>query len=289
MQGNLSFEVVAFLHLLPRRLGCEGSLELGTLGSRSMLDMLSSSSSCSSSASSAKSSSWKNKQCTRLRWGNCRAGFCGNKLNWSSTLKTVDRKQGVWRISSWKKGNVMYLVICIRSWSGDGVTDLSRKVLLLCNVLHHVINLVDVSTKAKTDESRLTNWQKISSFVYSSRTLGKLLPNGFVHILQGLGSVAHVLQDLGVGVWVLQSLPLELNGGKCAIDLGQLLLEAFLPLQGHEGNWYKKDAQSIHHDWAGHCQARHTSFSMPFIFGLWQVIQQALYDITDWTLGALHT
>lgn len=115
--------------------------------------------------------------------------------------------------------------------------------------------------------------------------------HGFVHVLQGLGSVAHILQDLCVCVRVLQSFPLELNGGECPIDLGQLLLEALLPLQGHEGNWYKEDAQSIHRDWAGHCQATHTRSSIVFVFGLWQVIQQALqhlYDVTDWTLGVLH-
>lgn len=114
--------------------------------------------------------------------------------------------------------------------------------------------------------------------------------HGFVHVLQGLGSVAHILQDLCVCVWVLQSFPLELNGGQCPINLGQLLLKALLPLQGHEGNWLREDAQSIHHDRAGYCQATHTSSSIVFIFGLWQVIQQVLqhlYDVTDWTFVVL--
>lgn len=50
--------------------------------------------------------------------------------------------------------------------------------------------------------------------------------------LHGLGSVAHVLQDLCVGVRVLQSFPLKLDGGERAIDLGELLFQALLPLEG---------------------------------------------------------
>ena len=55
--------------------------------------------------------------------------------------------------------------------------------------------------------------------------------------LDGLGGVAHVLQDLRVGAGVLQRLPLELDGGQGPVDLGQLLLVTFLPLQGLEGTW----------------------------------------------------
>lgn len=58
----------------------------------------------------------------------------------------------------------------------------------------------------------------------------------FVDLLQGLGSEAHVLQDLRVGVRVLQSFPLKLDGGERAIDLGELLLQALLPLQGLQGS-----------------------------------------------------
>lgn len=55
-------------------------------------------------------------------------------------------------------------------------------------------------------------------------------------LLHGLGSKAHVLQDLRVGVRVLQSFPLELDGGERAVNLGELLLQALLPLQGLQGS-----------------------------------------------------
>lgn len=57
-----------------------------------------------------------------------------------------------------------------------------------------------------------------------------------VDLLHGLSSEAHVLQDLCVGVRVLQSFPLKLDGGQRAIDLGELLLQALLPLQGLQGS-----------------------------------------------------
>lgn len=57
-----------------------------------------------------------------------------------------------------------------------------------------------------------------------------------VDLLHGLSSEAHVLQDLCVGVRVLQSFPLKLDGGQRAINLGELLLQALLPLQGLQGS-----------------------------------------------------
>lgn len=53
----------------------------------------------------------------------------------------------------------------------------------------------------------------------------------FVCSLHSLCCESHILEHLGVSVGVLQCLPLELDGGQSSIDLGQLLLIAFLPLQ----------------------------------------------------------
>ena len=62
----------------------------------------------------------------------------------------------------------------------------------------------------------------------------------FVGRLHGLGGEAHVLEDLCVGVGVLQGLPLELDGGQGAVDLGQLLLITLLPFQRLQGGWIKE-------------------------------------------------
>lgn len=54
--------------------------------------------------------------------------------------------------------------------------------------------------------------------------------------LECLGSIAHVLKDLRVGLCILQSLSLELNGGQCAVNLLQLLLQTLFPLQSIQGS-----------------------------------------------------
>lgn len=58
----------------------------------------------------------------------------------------------------------------------------------------------------------------------------------FVDLLHGVGGIAHILQDLRVGVGVLQSFPLKLDGGEGPINLGELLLQALLPLQRLQGS-----------------------------------------------------
>ena len=57
-----------------------------------------------------------------------------------------------------------------------------------------------------------------------------------VGCFEGLCCVAHVLEHLCVGAGVLQGLSLELNGGKGAINLVQLLLQTLLSLQSHQGS-----------------------------------------------------
>lgn len=155
MQGNLCSKVPALLHLLPRRLGCEGSLELGTLGSGPMLAILSSSSSCSSSASSAKSSSWNKQTVHTVKVGQL-VGWVFAEItltqhhNFNKTWKTEIN----WGFLTEKEAKFIYLIKCITSWSRDGITDFSGQVLLLCYILHHVINLVNVSKRAKERTDR---------------------------------------------------------------------------------------------------------------------------------------
>lgn len=67
----------------------------------------------------------------------------------------------------------------------------------------------------------------VSFLAYTKRFLHVV-----VDLLHGLGSIAHILQDLSVGVGVLESFSLKLDGGECAVDLGELLLQTLLPLQG---------------------------------------------------------
>ena len=64
--------------------------------------------------------------------------------------------------------------------------------------------------------------------------------------LHGLGSKAHILQDFCVGVRVLQSFSLELYGGERAVDLGELLLQALLSLQGLQSSCYTKTVEVTH-------------------------------------------
>lgn len=66
--------------------------------------------------------------------------------------------------------------------------------------------------------------------------------------LHGLGSKAHVLQHLRVGVGVFQCLPLELDGGQGAIDLGQLFLVPLLSFQSLQGGWEQKKKRMKHQD-----------------------------------------
>lgn len=53
----------------------------------------------------------------------------------------------------------------------------------------------------------------------------------FMCRLHGLGSKAHVFEHFCVCVGVLQSLPLELDGGERAVDLGELLFVPLLSFQ----------------------------------------------------------
>lgn len=152
MQWNLCFKVPALLHLLPRRLGCEGSLELGTLGSGPMLAILSSSSSCSSSASSAKSSSWNKQTVHTVKVGQLQGWVFAEITLIQDYIYNNTKKTWVyWGFLTEKEAKLIYLIKCITSWSRDGITDFLGQVLLLCYILHHVINLVNVSERAKTD------------------------------------------------------------------------------------------------------------------------------------------
>lgn len=154
------------------------------------------------------------------------------------------------------------------SLAGLEMASLISRAKSCCSAISCIMSsILSMSLKEQNRQEgwKLLNLQKIWTFIYCYLTTEKFW-HGFVHVLQGLGSVAHILQDLCVCVRVLQSFPLELNGGECPINLGQLLLEALLPLQGHEGNWLREDAHSIHPDWAGYCQATHSSCSTGFYF-----------------------
>lgn len=89
---------------------------------------------------------------------------------------------------------------------GDGIGDLLGHVLLLGNVVHHVVHLVDVHV--------------------------------LVRRLQCVRSVLHRRQHLCVGVGALQRLALHFDRRQGAIDLLQLLLVALLPLQRLDGGCY---------------------------------------------------
>lgn len=61
--------------------------------------------------------------------------------------------------SKWQDGGgrkCMNLIKCLAERSGDGITDLLGHILLLCDVLHQIIDLVNVPEKARGEISNIT-------------------------------------------------------------------------------------------------------------------------------------
>lgn len=105
---------------------------------------------------------------------------------------------------------------------GNGVRDLGGDILLLCNVVHHVVDLIDVPGRDK--ERGLVG--------HVTRNSLRCPLHVIVGLLERIGRILHCLQDGRVCVGTLQRLPLHLDRGQGAIDLLQLLLVLLLPLQG---------------------------------------------------------
>lgn len=125
----------------------------------------------------------------------------------------------------------------------NGIGDLLSQLLLLGNVLHQVVHLVDVPEEdGKKKPSVILSKKKRTHFVLficplTHQGVPCILSHVFVGRLHGLCGEAHVFEHFRVGVGILQRLPLELDGWQRAVNLGQLLLVPLLSFQSLQRRW----------------------------------------------------